>query len=218
MTRDIDTLVRYLLVVVIIAAISSTAVPILYATGPWRAKVLGRLFMLQAVSFALALDMTVLFQFWQPKDILWLFWIQTVVFTLIAISTSALAWLSWRVNHRPKGKRRRSRMLFNETTYNRLKFITQILLPALGTFYVTVAAILNLPYANQVGGVILAIVTLLGTLLGLSTKAYNNSTLKYDGAMLVTNDPETGLSMRFASFDPQLLISKGELTFKVKQE
>lgn len=217
MTRDIDTLVRYLLVVVFIAAICSTAVPILYSTGPWRAKLLGRLFMLQAVSFAAAVDVTVLFQFWHPKDILWVFWIEAIIFTMIAVSTSALAWMSWRVNH-PKGKRRRSRMLFNEGTYNKLKFITQILLPAIGTFYVTIAAILSLPYANQVGGIILAIVTFLGTLLGISTKAYNNSTLKYDGAMVVTNDPEAGLSMKFASFDPQLLISKSELTFKVKQE
>lgn len=58
-------------------------------------------------------------------------------------------------------------------TYDVLKYICQIGLPAVGTFYFTIAQICGLPYAEQVVGVIAAVTTLLGTLLGISTYNYN---------------------------------------------
>lgn len=57
-------------------------------------------------------------------------------------------------------------------TYDILKYICQIALPALGTAYFGIAQICNLPYAEQVVGVIAVITTLLGTLLGISTYQY----------------------------------------------
>ena len=64
-------------------------------------------------------------------------------------------------------------MKLDDRIYQVLKYICQIGLPALGTFYFTLAQILNLPNAEQVVGVIAAITTLLGTLLGISTYNYN---------------------------------------------
>ena len=58
-------------------------------------------------------------------------------------------------------------------TYDILKYICQIALPALGTAYFGIAQICNLPYAEQVVGVIAVITTCLGTLLGISTYQYN---------------------------------------------
>ena len=58
-------------------------------------------------------------------------------------------------------------------TYDILKYICQIVLPALGTAYFGIAQICNLPYAEQVVGVIAVITTCLGTLLGISTYQYN---------------------------------------------
>ena len=58
-------------------------------------------------------------------------------------------------------------------TYDILKFIAQIVLPALGTFYFAIASIWNLPYAEQVVGTIAAVDTLLGAILGISTSIYN---------------------------------------------
>lgn len=217
MTRDIDTLVRYLLVVVVIASVCATAVPILYSTGPWRAKKLGRLFMLQAVTIAFALDVTVLFQFWHPKDILWVFWIEVVIYTMIAYSTAMLAWMSWRLNHpkRTKGKRRRPVMLFTDQVYRWLKFIAQIFLPALGTLYFTVAQIWHLPDATEVVGTIVALDTFLGVLLGISTKTFNDGTFKkYDGELVLENNEE-GSGLRLANVDPRAIESKDELTFKL---
>ena len=59
--------------------------------------------------------------------------------------------------------------------YNKLKFIAQVLLPAMGTLYFALAGIWGLPYGEQVVGTITAIDTFLGALLGLSTMQYKKS-------------------------------------------
>ncbi len=56
--------------------------------------------------------------------------------------------------------------------YDVLKFIAQIVLPALGTFYFAIASIWGLPYAEQIVGTITAVDALLGALLGISTMQY----------------------------------------------
>lgn len=57
-------------------------------------------------------------------------------------------------------------------TYDVLKYIAQIVLPALGTFYFAIAGIWSLPYAEQIMGTIAAVDTLLGALLKLSSDKY----------------------------------------------
>lgn len=63
-------------------------------------------------------------------------------------------------------------MLSNKA-YDVLKFIAQIVLPALGTFYFTLAPVWGLPYGEQIVGTITAVDALLGALLGISTVQYN---------------------------------------------
>jgi len=58
-------------------------------------------------------------------------------------------------------------------TYDVLKFVAQILLPALGTLYFALASIWNLPYGEQIVGTITAVDAFLGAVLGISTKKYN---------------------------------------------
>lgn len=64
-------------------------------------------------------------------------------------------------------------------TYDILKFVAQIVLPAVGTFYFTIAAIWNLPFAEEIVGTITAIDTMLGVTLGISTEKYNKE-FRYD--------------------------------------
>lgn len=59
-------------------------------------------------------------------------------------------------------------------TYDILKWIAQILLPAVGTLYFAIAQIWGLPYAEQIVGTITAIDAFLGAILGISTKLYND--------------------------------------------
>ena len=60
----------------------------------------------------------------------------------------------------------------SDKTYDTLKWIAQILLPALGTLIFALASIWGIPYAEQIVGTITAIDAFLGALLGLSTMKY----------------------------------------------
>lgn len=66
-------------------------------------------------------------------------------------------------------------MMFTNKVYDILVWITQIVLPAIGTLYFALAGIWNFPYADQIVGTITAVVFFLGTLLGISRKSYNSS-------------------------------------------
>ena len=57
--------------------------------------------------------------------------------------------------------------------YDILKYIAQIILPAIGTLYFALAGIWGLPYGEQIVGTITAIDTFLGVILGISTVQYN---------------------------------------------
>lgn len=57
--------------------------------------------------------------------------------------------------------------------YDVLKFIAQVVLPALGTLYFALAGIWGFPYGEQIVGTITAIDTFLGVLLGISSAQYN---------------------------------------------
>lgn len=70
-------------------------------------------------------------------------------------------------------------MKMSSKVYDVLKYIAQIVLPALGTFYFAIASIWGLPYGEQVVGTITALDTLLGALLMISTSQYNQD-LKND--------------------------------------
>jgi len=58
-------------------------------------------------------------------------------------------------------------------TYDILKWIASVALPALGTLYFALAGIWGLPYGEQIVGTITAADTCLGVLLGISTAKYN---------------------------------------------
>lgn len=57
-------------------------------------------------------------------------------------------------------------------TYDILKYIAQIVLPAIGTLYFALASIWGLPYGEQIVGTITAVDAFLGALLKLSSDKY----------------------------------------------
>lgn len=215
MTRDIEILRAWLLVVVIIAAIGATAVPILYSFLPWRKHQIGPPFMLQAVAFAGAIDMTVLFAFWQPDEILVIFWIQALVFTGIAVSTSLLVLVTLRMRY---PRRKKIRVLFVGKVYDRLKWFVQIVLPAAILLWLAVANAWDLPNVEAVVATIAGIGTFLGACLGLSTKTYNameaDKPMTFDGE-LVVEPGEGGSQLRFQNISHAALESKDVLTIKL---
>lgn len=57
-------------------------------------------------------------------------------------------------------------------TYDILKIIAQLVLPAIGTLYFALAEIWGFPYAEQIVGTITAVDTFLGAVLKLSSDDY----------------------------------------------
>lgn len=63
--------------------------------------------------------------------------------------------------------------MMSNKTYDVLKYIAMIVLPALGTLYFALSSIWGLPYGEQIVGTLTAVDAFMGALLGLSTAQYN---------------------------------------------
>lgn len=68
-----------------------------------------------------------------------------------------------------------NKLKLSNKLYDILKFIAQIVLPAIGTLYFTLAPLWNLPYPEVIVKTITAVDAFLGTLLGISTYTYNKA-------------------------------------------
>ena len=66
-------------------------------------------------------------------------------------------------------------MKLNDKLYDILKWVVMIVIPAVTTAYVGLAAIWHFPYAEEVAKTSAVICTLLGALLGISTAQYNKT-------------------------------------------
>lgn len=110
--------------------------------------------------------------------------------------------------------------LLSNRTYDGLKFVAQILLPAVGTLYFTTAQIWGLPKAEEVVGTVTAVDVFLGLLLGLVAKQYSNSDARYDGAIVVEEDVDgrKKFNLELMTDDPYSLDKQKEVTFKVKSK
>lgn len=63
--------------------------------------------------------------------------------------------------------------ILTNKTYDVLKWVALILLPAMGALYFGLAGIWNFPYGEQIVGTITVVDTFLGAILGISTVQYN---------------------------------------------
>jgi hypothetical protein len=211
MTQDIEVLKVWIRVVVSIAALGATSVPFVYSFSSWRERPLGRVLMLQAVTFAAAIDLSALFSFWAP-NILVIFWVDIFVLSGIAISTSMLAYMVWSLNHH---KGRAVAVLLTGKTYDFMKKVAQLYLPGVGTLYFAVAGIWGLPAAEEVVGTIMAVDAFLGLILGISSNNYDKSPMKYDGTLAIENHDESGSEINLKEVDLNALATKDTITFRV---
>ena len=60
----------------------------------------------------------------------------------------------------------------SDKLYNILKWISQLVLPGLGTLYFTLAGIWGFPYGEEIVGTITAVVTFLNVILKISSNNY----------------------------------------------
>lgn len=104
----------------------------------------------------------------------------------------------------------------SNTQYDQLKFVAQVLLPALATLYAAVAVFWGLPSPTQVVGTVVALDTFLGVLLGLSSKTYAAQPQQYDGLLqYVEHDSSLLLPLELRT-PPEELVKKDSVTFKVE--
>ena len=61
----------------------------------------------------------------------------------------------------------------NDKIYDTLKWLCQIVIPAIATLYFSLSGIWGFPYGEQVVGTLTAVDTFLGVCLGISTFQYN---------------------------------------------
>lgn len=66
-------------------------------------------------------------------------------------------------------------MMLNNRLYDVLKYIAQIVLPAIATLYFALSQIWGLPYGEEIVGTITAVDCFLGALLGISNVQYKKS-------------------------------------------
>ena len=66
-------------------------------------------------------------------------------------------------------------MKLSNKTYDTLKWIALVALPALTTFYGVVGATCHIPYTQEVLTIAVAFDTMLGTMLGFSASRYNKT-------------------------------------------
>ena len=85
-------------------------------------------------------------------------------------------------------------MKFDNKTYDILKYVALIALPAIQVFWLTIGKIWNIGYTVEIGATIGAVALLLGTLLGVSTKNWlaekEQDSFNFDGIEMyeVEND------------------------------
>lgn len=108
--------------------------------------------------------------------------------------------------------------VLSDAMYNRLKWITQIFLPAVGALYFGIAQIWGLPNPGEVVGTITVVDTFLGVILGLASSQYDRSDAKYDGVINVAEN-EDGVkqaAMILKNYEnPADVVQQDEVRFKV---
>jgi hypothetical protein len=112
-------------------------------------------------------------------------------------------------------------MTLSNSTYDKLKFVALVVLPALAAFVVAFNSLWDIPNQDAIVGTIAAVDTFLGALLGVSSNQYQEELQDpkhNDGYLEVTGyNPDTGhpdLAMTIVR-DPNELVSKDVAKFKI---
>lgn len=107
--------------------------------------------------------------------------------------------------------------LISNKAYDVLKPLTTIILPGLVTLWLAVSGIWGFPNAEEIAGTIGAINLFLGLLIGVSSKSYNHSDVKYAGAIVVEPTGSGGKMYNLElNGSPHDLDERNEVTFKVR--
>jgi hypothetical protein len=109
-------------------------------------------------------------------------------------------------------------MLLSDKSYNVLKRVTQLILPAAGSLYFGLAQIWGFPAGEQVVGTIALITTFFGVTLEISSHQYEASGAGLVGDIVVIDEPDKTVYSLEIDGDPAEIASMDKATFKIKHE
>lgn len=72
-------------------------------------------------------------------------------------------------------------MIMNKKIYDTMRFIADLLLPALGTLYAALGEIWSFPYKEQIVGTVLAVVAFMDAVLKVSKNKYDKAQQNLNG-------------------------------------
>ena len=97
-----------------------------------------------------------------------------------------------------------SKPLFNGRTYDYLKFVALVLLPATAALYLTLGDLWDFPKVQEVAGTIAAINTLLGAILKVSsTQYFKRNDKSFDGVIVVDDSGPKTIVQQQHTVDPR---------------
>jgi len=108
--------------------------------------------------------------------------------------------------------------LLNDKQYAWLKNLSMVVLPGIGTLYLTVATIWGLPKGDAVAGTCVALATFVGLFLKLAESSYDHSdAVNHVGAIQV-NSSEDGTTyvLDIGETDPAVIDRSGKVLFDVQ--
>lgn len=108
--------------------------------------------------------------------------------------------------------------MLGDRAYDFVRKLVQIILPALGSFYFSLAGLWDLPEPDKVVGTIVVVTTFLGIVLGISKAQYTASGKGIDGNLVVAPTAEGPVVQRLV-YDgvAEDLQGKSTVTFKIQE-
>jgi hypothetical protein len=103
-------------------------------------------------------------------------------------------------------------------TYDILKFMAMVVLPALATLYLSLGQLWDWPSTQEVAASIVLVNTFLGALLQLNARSYYKNDKNYDGFLSANGaDPDTGIPnlKMTVTKDPSEILAGDTMTLKV---
>lgn len=114
-----------------------------------------------------------------------------------------------------------ARNFMKPRTYDRLKFVALIVLPAISTLYYSLSEIWHFGYGLQVVGTITALDLFLGVVLGFSSQQYYKSGSNFDGELkMVEGDDGRDKVVFDVKSDPETVVKefgKQSFVFRVNR-
>lgn len=108
-------------------------------------------------------------------------------------------------------------MMLGNKTYDFVKKLVQVVLPAIGALYFGLGQIWGFPAIENVVGSVSVITVFLGTIVGISHAQYENSEAAYDGHLIpIAGEGKVTYSMEYTGEDLDAIKDQKSVRFKVQ--